>query len=224
MLVLIFGVVPAADFLNRWITRISQLCLSGFRGGRWQSVSSSMSGWLISVRTGCTGWCTRVTCGGHISGITLQPYAYWLAGIRVSVVELTIQNLPYIAAGAFLALSPWWIFWALLLKATFQNDFMHLNMRLGNRWLEWIIVTPRYHHIHHSDNPEHYNNNLAVLFPIWDHLFGTYLDPDKVSRNLTFGIGESVPAVRLAIVRPSEHHRSTTTALIHSSANRSSPT
>jgi sterol desaturase/sphingolipid hydroxylase (fatty acid hydroxylase superfamily) len=112
---------------------------------------------------------------------------------------LTIQNLPYIAAGAFLALSPWWIFWALLLKATIENDFMHLNMRVGNRWLERIIVTPRYHHIHHSDNPEHYNNNLAALFTIWDRLFGTYLDPEKVPRNLTFGIGESVPAVRLVV-------------------------
>ncbi len=198
MLVLIFGVVPAADFLNRWIAyqpTLPQWILQwplAIRLVVYVGLADFGAYWVHRLVHTRYLWRTHKW---HHS----PTYMYWLAGIRVSVVELTIQNLPYIAAGAFLALSPWWIFWALLLKATFQNDFMHLNMRLGNRWLEWIIVTPRYHHIHHSDNPEHYNNNLAVLFPIWDHLFGTYLDPDKVSRNLTFGIGEFVPAVRLVV-------------------------
>jgi sterol desaturase/sphingolipid hydroxylase (fatty acid hydroxylase superfamily) len=126
-------------------------------------------------------------------------YLYWMSGIRLSVVQGTIQNLPYIVVGGLLAFSPSWMFWAIFLKNTVTNDFMHLNVWWGNRSLEWLIVTPRYHHIHHSDNPEHYKNNLAVLFPIWDHLFGTYLDPEKVGRNLTFGIGESVTPIRLVV-------------------------
>ncbi len=59
--------------------------------------------------------------------------------------------------------------------------------------------TPRYHHIHHSDNPAHYKANLAALFTIWDRLFGTYVNPDDVKEPLSFGIGENVPLVRLAI-------------------------
>ena len=126
-------------------------------------------------------------------------YLYWLAGVRTSVIQMTLFNLPYIAAGALLVLSPRWVFYAILLKNTLTNDFMHLNVWWGSRWLEWIIVTPRYHHIHHSDHPEHYNSNLAVLFPIWDHLFGTYFDPEKVGKNLTFGIGENVHPARLVV-------------------------
>jgi hypothetical protein len=38
-------------------------------------------------------------------------------------------------------------------------------------------------------------DDATVLFPIWDHLFGTHLDPEKVDRNLTFGIGESIHLV-----------------------------
>jgi len=126
-------------------------------------------------------------------------YLYWMSGIRASVFQTTLQNLPYIVVGGLLAFSPRWMFWAFFLKNTITNDIMHLNVWWGSRCLEWIVVTPRYHHIHHSENPEHYNNNLAVLFPIWDHLFGTYLDPEKVDRNLTFGIGESVHPIRLII-------------------------
>jgi sterol desaturase/sphingolipid hydroxylase (fatty acid hydroxylase superfamily) len=122
-----------------------------------------------------------------------------MSGIQLSLVQAILQNLPYILVGGLLAFSPQWVFWAVVLKNTFPNDFMHLNVWWGNRWLEWIIVTPRFHHIHHSENPAHYNRNLAVLFPIWDHFFGTYFDPEKVDRDLTFGIGESVHPVRLVI-------------------------
>jgi sterol desaturase/sphingolipid hydroxylase (fatty acid hydroxylase superfamily) len=94
-------------------------------------------------------------------------YMYWLAGVRGSVVQTTLVNIPYLAAGVFLAIAPWWMFWAIILKNTAQNDVMHLNVWWGNGWLEWFIVTPRYHHVHHSDNPEHYRSNLAPLFPIW---------------------------------------------------------
>lgn len=58
-------------------------------------------------------------------------------------------------------------------------------------------------HVHfgaHSENPAHYRSNLAALFPIWDHLFGTFVDPETVSpKDLVFGIGETVPSLRLAI-------------------------
>jgi sterol desaturase/sphingolipid hydroxylase (fatty acid hydroxylase superfamily) len=32
---------------------------------------------------------------------------------------------------------------------------------------------------------------------VWDRLFGTYVDPDALRRELTFGIGERVPLARL---------------------------
>ncbi|WP_425108577.1 sterol desaturase family protein [Bradyrhizobium sp.] len=87
-----------------------------------------------------------------------------MSGIQLSLVQAILQNLPYILVGGLLAFSPRWVFWAVVLKNTIPNDFMHLNVWWGNRWLEWIIVTPRFHHIHHSENPAHYNRNLRCFF------------------------------------------------------------
>jgi sterol desaturase/sphingolipid hydroxylase (fatty acid hydroxylase superfamily) len=40
-----------------------------------------------------------------------------------------------------------------------------------------VLVTPEYHRLHHSADPQRINANFGVLFPIWDIIFGTYADP-----------------------------------------------
>ncbi len=126
-------------------------------------------------------------------------YMYWLAGGRGSILQQILVNVPYIFAGVLLDVAPWWIALVIIVKNTLQNDWMHLNVPWGSHWLEWIIVTPRYHHVHHSDDPAHFRGNLAAMFPIWDRLFGTYVNPEQVPRKLTFGIGEHPPAIRMVI-------------------------
>jgi sterol desaturase/sphingolipid hydroxylase (fatty acid hydroxylase superfamily) len=118
-------------------------------------------------------------------------YMYWLAGTRGSLLNVCLVFY-------FFALTDGLLFDAtrgrlvafLLIFSALQNDWMHLNVRWGSRWIEWFVITPRYHHIHHSNDPAHYEKNLASLFPIYDRLFGTYFDPDKVPTISKFGIGE----------------------------------
>jgi sterol desaturase/sphingolipid hydroxylase (fatty acid hydroxylase superfamily) len=124
-------------------------------------------------------------------------YMYWLAGTRATVPQQVIVNLPYILAYSFLDLSPWWMYLTIGTFHALQNDWMHVNVTWRSNWLEWLVVTPRYHHIHHSDKPQHYMANLAAFFTIWDRLFGTYVNPDDVKEELSFGIGEEVPLLRL---------------------------
>lgn len=51
----------------------------------------------------------------------------------------------------------------------------HSRLEWDWGWVgKYILVSPQYHRIHHSNRPEHYNKNLAVLFSFWDHLFGTF--------------------------------------------------
>jgi len=40
--------------------------------------------------------------------------------------------------------------------------------------LEYIIVTPSQHRVHHAINPIYIDKNLAAIFCIWDRLFGTF--------------------------------------------------
>ncbi|BDW91572.1 sterol desaturase [Flagellimonas marinaquae] len=40
--------------------------------------------------------------------------------------------------------------------------------------LEYLIVTPSQHRVHHAINPEYIDKNLGQIFCIWDRIFGTF--------------------------------------------------
>lgn len=122
---------------------------------------------------------------------------YWLAGYRASLPQQVLFNLPWMMAFSVFGHAPGWMYLVVLSSHMLLNDWMHMNVTWRSNWLEWVLVTPRYHHIHHSRDPALYNTNFGVTFGIWDRLFGTYTDPDQVKEPLSFGIGEKVPLVRL---------------------------
>jgi sterol desaturase/sphingolipid hydroxylase (fatty acid hydroxylase superfamily) len=124
---------------------------------------------------------------------------YWLAGYRSSLPQQVLFNLPWMFAYSVFGLAPWWMYLAVLSSHMLLNDWMHMNVSWRSNWLEWVFVTPRYHHVHHSDNLALSNANFGVTFSIWDRLFGTYVDPEGVKEPLSFGIGEQVPLARLVV-------------------------
>jgi len=50
------------------------------------------------------------------------------------------------------------------------------HTRLINRmgFLEYILVTPSHHRVHHAINEEYLDKNFSQVFIIWDRLFGTF--------------------------------------------------
>ena len=126
-------------------------------------------------------------------------YMYWLAGVRTSIPHIVLFNFTYVAAKPLLAGVPGWVFPLIAFEHIGRNNWMHLNVSWSSTWLEWLIVTPRYHHVHHSDKPIHYCANFGSLLTAWDRLFGTYFDPEKVEQELTFGIRERVTPLRLVL-------------------------
>lgn len=42
------------------------------------------------------------------------------------------------------------------------------------RWIEYVIVTPSHHRVHHASNVEYLDKNMGMCLIIWDRLFGTY--------------------------------------------------
>ena len=70
----------------------------------------------------------------------------------------------------------------------------HANLALPPRFsamLGRLIVTPEFHHIHHSRDNAETNANFGQAFSIWDTLFGTarVRSPDD-RRELEFGLDE----------------------------------
>ncbi len=57
------------------------------------------------------------------------------------------------------------------LFAQFWYHTRHIN-KMGV--LEYILVTPSHHRVHHAINPEYIDKNLSQIFIFWDKLFGTF--------------------------------------------------
>jgi len=57
------------------------------------------------------------------------------------------------------------------LFAQFWYHTKHIG-KLG--FLEYIIVTPSQHRVHHAINNEYIDKNLAAIFCVWDRAFGTF--------------------------------------------------
>ena len=55
------------------------------------------------------------------------------------------------------------------------GQFWYHTRHIGKLgWLEYILVTPSQHRVHHAINPEYVDKNLSAIFCIWDRLFGTF--------------------------------------------------
>jgi len=57
------------------------------------------------------------------------------------------------------------------LFAQFWYHTRHIG-KLG--FLEYIIVTPSQHRVHHAINPIYIDKNLSAIFCVWDRVFGTF--------------------------------------------------
>lgn len=51
-----------------------------------------------------------------------------------------------------------------------------VHTQLAGKWgiLEYVLVTPSHHRVHHASNPEYLDKNYGDVFIIWDKLFGTF--------------------------------------------------
>jgi len=109
--------------------------------------------------------------------------------VRTTLPQQILFNLPYIVATPLIVGVPAWAILAMAAEEVIRNHWMHMNVSWRSNWLERVLVTPRYHHIHHSSDAKLHDGNYGGLFSIWDRLFGTYIDPDLTVPK-TFGTGE----------------------------------
>ena len=102
----------------------------------------------------------------HHSSLELD----WLATFRSHLGEQTLRRvvgpLPLMLAGVPLEV--------IALGGAVYGAFAifnHSNLRLGLGGLDWVLVSPRFHHLHHV--PRTTEKNLGTVFTLWDVLRGT---------------------------------------------------
>jgi sterol desaturase/sphingolipid hydroxylase (fatty acid hydroxylase superfamily) len=102
----------------------------------------------------------------------------WLAGSRQHVVELIITRTLVLAPIYVLGFSKEVIDTYIIIVG-FQAVFNHANVSVRLGPLRYIIVTPNFHHWHHSQDTEAIDKNYAAHFAFLDHLFGTAVQSDR---------------------------------------------
>jgi sterol desaturase/sphingolipid hydroxylase (fatty acid hydroxylase superfamily) len=116
----------------------------------------------------------------------------WLVSFRFHPVDLFLLRIASLgplvalhlapsAVGIFIAVSGW------------QAWLAHANVRLPYGPLRWLLVSPEFHHWHHSAEREAHDRNYAGIVASWDVLFGTVYLP-RGRQPLRYGIEERVPA------------------------------
>lgn len=59
----------------------------------------------------------------------------------------------------------------------FQQFYIHSASVPHFGRLRWLFVDNRYHRIHHSIHPEHFDKNFGAMTPLWDWVFGSLYMP-----------------------------------------------
>jgi lathosterol oxidase len=131
----------------------------------------------------------------------------WLAGSRLHLVDIVVtRGLSFVPLYVLGFAPP--ALYAYLVFVSFHAVFIHANVRVRLRAIEWLVVTPRFHHFHHAREPEAVDKNFAVHLPWIDRLFGTaYFPADRWPA--AYGIaGAPVPDGWLRqLVLPFRRHR-----------------
>ncbi|MBL8471926.1 MAG: sterol desaturase family protein [Rhodocyclaceae bacterium] len=105
-----------------------------------------------------------------------QRMSFW-ADSRNHVLDEVLRALWFAAVALLIGVPPGH-YLGLVFVTRFVESLSHANLRLHfGRWGERLIVSPRYHRMHHAIGEGHEGVargcNFAVLFPFWDLLFRT---------------------------------------------------
>ena len=116
----------------------------------------------------------------------------WLAGSRQHVVEVIITRTLVLAPIYVLGFSKE-VIDAYILIVGFQAVFNHANVSVRLGPLRYLIVTPNFHHWHHSRDDAAIDRNYASHFAFLDYLFGTAVKSDRAWPQHYGVVGDYVP-------------------------------
>ena len=93
--------------------------------------------------------------------------------LRQSISNL-IGYFPFLLIPAALLGVPYEVI-AILAPIHLFAQFWYHTQYIGKMgWLEYIIITPSQHRVHHAINTEYLDKNLGQILSVWDRVFGTF--------------------------------------------------
>ena len=116
----------------------------------------------------------------------------WLAGSRQHILELLITRTLILAPIYVLGFSKE-VIDAYIVIVGFQAVFNHANVSVRLGPLRYVIVTPNFHHWHHSQDQEALDRNYSAHFAFIDYLFGTAVKSTRLWPEHYGVLGDYVP-------------------------------
>lgn len=93
--------------------------------------------------------------------------------LRQSISKFVNISVFFLLPAALIGISP--IVIAIVTPVHLFVQVWYHTEHIGKLgWLEYIIVTPSQHRVHHALNPIYRDKNLSPVFCIWDRAFGTF--------------------------------------------------
>jgi sterol desaturase/sphingolipid hydroxylase (fatty acid hydroxylase superfamily) len=114
---------------------------------------------------------------------------WWLSGSRTSVTHLLLFAAPQILIGYYILQFTVMDAGIAFSIGVVVNVWIHTNISVNLGPLQWLLITPDYHRLHHGTRGLA-GKNLGFVFTIWDRMFGTFADPNTIGEGLALS---SVP-------------------------------
>ena len=93
--------------------------------------------------------------------------------LRQSITNNLGIGILFLVPAAILGIPPQMI--SILGPLHLFGQFWYHTRHIGKLgWIEYILVTPSQHRVHHAINEEYIDKNLAAIFCVWDRAFGTF--------------------------------------------------
>lgn len=117
--------------------------------------------------------------GFHVVHHTSEEFNY-TAGTRITVFQAVVRT-AFWAILPVIGFPPGMITTMLIVHGLYPF-FTHTQLigKLGI--LEYVMVTPSHHRVHHASNEAYLDKNFGDMFIIWDKLFGTFAAEKETPR------------------------------------------
>lgn len=117
----------------------------------------------------------------------------WMAGSRLHLLEVVTTRVSILGVLFVLGFEKA-VMDAYIVIVGFQAVFNHANVSLPWGPLKYVLVTPDFHHWHHSSDRAALDRNYSAHFAFLDYLFGTAVKADRAFPEKYGVLGDYMPA------------------------------
>jgi len=109
--------------------------------------------------------------GAHIVHHQSEEFNYTVSA-RITTLQAIVRNIFWVTL-PLAGFNPTMVIAILVIHGAY-SFFTHTQLigKLG--WLEYILITPSHHGVHHASNEKYLDKNYGDIFVFWDKLFGTF--------------------------------------------------